>query len=230
MLAVMKLPVSLVLCFVAPISAISERPVQASQSSSPTQSSTSQQAGQFYDKELDIHFDYPAEMRVLDGAADMDSGHMEIYGVSGKNDPEHQEAKRCMRFLLDTELPPSEAPKRMASLDGIWVDDTKEYKDSRRQEPIFAKIVFVDFDKSCLSKSLQKNKNDALGNLAMSVVSAPGLQKIPHPLWYKVGGQKIHMNCGIGRLIVNGKLAPAPIVVMSMAAEWHGHLLLWVFM
>jgi hypothetical protein len=66
--------------------------------------------GMFYDKELDLHFNYPVEMRALDAATDMEIGHRNIFGVSGDNDPEHQEAKRCMHVLLDADLPAEKAP------------------------------------------------------------------------------------------------------------------------
>lgn len=201
----------------------------SSQSEPKTNDVTALKPGEFYDKELDLHFNYPVEMRTLDASTDMDSGHLNIYGVSGANDPEHQEAKRCVRSLLDADLPEDKAPKRVASLDGIWVDDSKEYKESRKPEPIFAKILMVEIVRNCLPKKLQKHENDALGSIAMSAVSEPGIQRMPKPLWYDVGGLKIHMNSGAGRPIVNGQLASAPIFIMSMATQWRGHLLAWCF-
>jgi hypothetical protein len=185
--------------------------------------------GEFYDKDLDLHFNYPVEMRTLDFSSEMESGHQNIYGVSGENDPEHQKAKHCVRPLLDAELPEEKAPQRAANLDGVWVDDSKEYKESRKPAPIFAKILMVEFPRECLPKKLQKNENDALGSIALSFVSEPGIQRMPNPLWYEVGKQKIHMNSGAGRPIVSGQLAPAPIFIMSMATVWRGHLLAWVF-
>lgn len=185
--------------------------------------------GEFYDKDLDLHFNYPVEMRTLDFSSEMESGHKNIYGVSGENDPEHQKAKHCVRPLLDTELPEEKAPQRAANLDGVWVDDSKEYKESRKPVPIFAKILMTEFLQECLPTKLQKNENDALGSIALSFVSEPGIQRMPNPLWYEVGKQKIHMNSGAGRPIVNGQLAPAPIFIMSMATLWRGHLLAWVF-
>jgi hypothetical protein len=96
--------------------------------------------GQFVDKELDLRFNYPVEMQALDASAEIESGHRNIYGGSGDNDPEHQEAKHCDRPLLDAKLPEDKAPQRAANLDGVWIDDTKEYKESRKPEPIFAQI------------------------------------------------------------------------------------------
>ncbi len=184
---------------------------------------------QFYDKNLALHFNYPIEMRTLDFSAEMESGHQNIYGVSGENDPEHQKAKRCVRPLLDAELPEDKAPQRAANLDGIWVDDSKEYRESRKPEPIYAKILVTEFLRECLPKKLQKNENDALGSIALSAVSEPWIQRMPKPLWYEVSKQKIHMNSGVGRPIINGQLAPAPIFIMSMTTQWRGHLLAWVF-
>lgn len=190
---------------------------------------TAAKPGEFYDKELDLHFNYPVEMRTLDFSAEMESGHQNIYGVSGENDPEHQKAKRCVRPLLDAELPEDKVPQRAANLDGVWVDDSKEYKESRKPEPIFAKILVMEFLRECLPKKLQKNENDALGSIALSPVSEPWVQRMPKPLWYEVGKQKIHMNSGVGRPTVNGQLAPAPLFIMSMSTQWRGHLLAWVF-
>lgn len=187
------------------------------------------QPGVFYDKELDLAFNYPIEMRALDMRADMDSGHLNVFGVPGDNDPEHKEAKRCMRPLLDTELPQDKAPQRLASLDDVWVDDSKEYKESRKPQPIFAKILLVELERSCVPKKLQKKEGDLLGSMALSAVALPGIQRMPKPLWYEIGTQKIHMNSGAGRPIVNGRLDPAPIMIMSMATQWRGHLLEWVF-
>jgi hypothetical protein len=186
-------------------------------------------SGEFYDKELDLHFHYPEEMVSLDASAEMEKGHQNIYGVSGDNDSEHQEAKRCIRPLLDADLPEDKAPHRNANMDGVWVDDSAKYKESRKAVPIFAKILVMEFVRDCLPKKLRKNENDALGSIAMSPVSIPGIQRQPNPLWYEVGKQKIHMNSGAGRPIVNGQLASAPIFIMAMSTEWRGHLLSWVF-
>ena len=190
---------------------------------------TTPKTGEFYDKELDLHFNYPLEMQTLDGSAQMESGHRNIYGVSGDDDPEHQKARRCDRILLDAELPRDKAPQRAANLDGVWVDDTKEYRDSRKPEPIFAQIVMMEFVRDCVPQNVQENVDDVLGSMAMSVLSEPWINRMPKPLWYEVGKQKIHMNSGAGRPVINGQLAPAPIVIMSMATEWRGHLLMWMF-
>ena len=185
--------------------------------------------GKFYDKDLALHFNYPVEMRLLDANADIESGHQNIYGVPGANDPEHLEAKRCARPLVDAELPADRAPQRPADLGGVWVDDSKEYKESRRPEPIFAKIFMMEVARSCLPQPLQKNENGALASIALSLVSVPGMQLMPKPLWYETSKLKIHMNSGAGRPIINGQLASAPIMIMSMAAQWRGHLLAWAF-
>lgn len=190
---------------------------------------TATKPGEFYDQKLDLHFHYPVEMHILDPCAEMELGHQNLYGVSGENDPEHQEAKRCTRFLLDADLPEDKAPKRAANLGEVWIDDSKEYKESRKPVSIFAKILLVEIVRECLPKELQKNENDALGSIAMTFVSGPGMEPMGKPLWYEVGKQKIHMNSAGGRPIVSGQLAPAPILIMSMTTQWHGHLLAWVF-
>ena len=109
--------------------------------SASEQSESAAKPGMFYDKQLDLSFNYPVEMCTLDMAAEMESGHKNIFGTSGDADPKHQEAKRCTHPLLDAELPEDKAPQRAATLDGIWVDDSREYKDSRKPQPIFAKIT-----------------------------------------------------------------------------------------
>jgi len=194
-----------------------------------TSDSTVERPGEFYDKGLDLHFNYPVEMRILDASAEMERGHLNIYGESGAKDPEHQEAKRCVRPLLDIELAEDKAPKRAANMDGVWIDDSKTFKESRKPQPIFAKILITELNRGCLPKKLQKNENDALGSIALSLVSEPGIQRMPKPLWYEIGTQKIHMNSGVGRPIINGQLSPAPIFIMSMATQWRGHLVAWVF-
>jgi len=185
--------------------------------------------GEFYDKQLDLHFDHPVEMRTLDASADLESGHQNLYVSSGGDDPEHQAALRCMRPLLDLELPQDKAPQRLADVGDMWVDDTQAYKDSRKPEPIFAKIFLAEVVRGCLPPKVQKNESDALGNIALSAVSEPGIQRMAQPIWYEVGKQKIHMNSGMGRPIINGHLADAPIIVMAMATQWRGHLLAWIF-
>ena len=195
----------------------------------PKGDATVPRPGTFYDKNLDLHFNYPVEMQAVDASAAIELGHEDIYGASGENKPEHQEAIHCARPLLDVDLSKDKIPQRDADLAGVWADDSEAYKKSRRPQPIFATILFVEIMRDCLPKKLQKNDDDTLGNIALSFVSEPGLQRMPKPLWYEVGEQKIHMNCGVGRLIANGQLAPAPIIIMSMATEWRGHLLAWVF-
>jgi hypothetical protein len=201
----------------------------------PSQAQPSEASGHkpgiFYDKTLDLSFNYPVEMRTLDMMSDMERGHQNLYGQSGENDPEHREAKRCVHPLLDADLPEDKAPQRLASLEGVWIDDSKGYKESYKPQPIYAKIVLVEFDRACLPKNLQKDKNvdEVLHNMALSAVAEPGIQAMPNPIWYEIGKQKIHMNSGAGRPIVNGQPEPAPVMIMAMATEWRGHLLEWVF-
>lgn len=185
--------------------------------------------GEFYDKEMDLHFNYPVEMKLLDGASDMEIGHRNIFGMPGDTDPEHQQAERCMRILLDASLPAEKAPQRNADIQDLWVDDSKQYKESRKAEPIRAKIFMVELLPDCVPKKLRKKEDDVLGSMALSAVSMPGIGRMPKPIWYEIGKQKIHMNSGVGRPIVNGEVAPAPVIIMSMATEWRGHLLDWVF-
>ena len=194
-------------------------------------SGASTESGKFYDKEMDLSFNYPVEMRTLDMMADMEAGHRNLYGESGENDPEHREARRCIRPLLDAELPAEKAPSRMASLEGVWTDQTKEHKDSYKPQPIFAKFVLIEFDRSCLPKKLQKDNkvDEVLHNMVLGAVSEPGLEAMFKPIWYEIGKQKIHMNSSVGRPIVNGKIEPAPVLIMAMATDWRGHLLEWVF-
>jgi len=222
----MKNTLVLLGCAMIAISSSGQQPA----SPAGVQATTGTKSGEFFDKDIDIHFNYPVEMQILDAAQDMESGHFNLYGASADNDPEHQQAKRCVRPLLDLVLPEDKAPKRNADMGNLWIDDTKEYKESRAPEPIYAKILFTELVKDCLPKKLQKNENDTLGTMALSAVTMPGLERAPNPLWYDVANQKIHMNNSIGRPLVNGKPSPAPIIVMSMSTQWHGHLLLWVFM
>lgn len=168
-------------------------------------------------------------MLIFDAGKAMETGHKNIYGVSGERDTEHQEAKRCILPVLAVELPADKAPQRDADMGPLWVDDSKEFKESRKPEPIFAQILITELKRECLPKNLQKNENDALGNLAKSSVAAPGMEPMRQPLWFDVGKQKVHMNTSIGRPIVNGQVVPAPIILMAMTVQWHGRLLDWVF-
>jgi len=205
-----------------------QTPVLQAQATATAENATAPKPGLFYEKDLDLHFNYPVEMRTLDAASDMELGHRNIFGMPGDTDPEHREAIRCTRFVLDVDLPKENAPQRDADIGELWVDDSKEYKESRKAEPIFAKIVIVEFLRDCVPKKLRKKENDVLGSMALSAVSMPGIQRIPQPIWYETANQKIHMNCGVGRPIINGQLASAPIIVMSMATQWRDHLLEWV--
>ena len=119
--------------------------------------------GEFYDKELGLHFNYPVEMQTVDPSSAMERGHMNIYGVSGENDPEHQEAERCMRPLLYTQLPEDKAPRRAGNLDGVWVDDSKEYKESRKPEPIFANILLIEVVRDCLPGEATEERERRFG-------------------------------------------------------------------
>lgn len=185
--------------------------------------------GEFHDKGLDLYFNYPVEMTALDGSVAMERGHQKIFGASGENDPEHQEAKRCIRFLLDADLPEDKAPNRPASLDGVWAGSTEDDKAPRKPAVISASIVVMEIVRDCLPEELQKNENDALGTIALSFVSEPGIEPMSKPIWYEVGNQKIHMNSGAGRLTIHGDPQPDPIFIMSMTTEWKGHFLAWVF-
>lgn len=186
--------------------------------------------GDFYDEQLNLHFNYPMVMRNLDANTEMESGHQALFGKSGAGDPEHEESKRCFRPLLVAELPSDKAPARAANMDGVWVDDTKEYKDSRRPVPIFARILLVEVPRNCIPKKLLKSENDLLGNLTLSTVSAFGIQPMATPLLLDIGGQKLHINSGASRPVVNGHLSPAPIFVLAVSTSWRDHVLLWTFL
>lgn len=186
-------------------------------------------SGEFYDKELDLHFNYPVEMKLLDGASDIDIGHRNIFGMPGDADPDHQEAKRCMKILLDACLPADKAPQRKADIQELWVDDSKEYRESRKPAPIYAKILMVELLPDCVPKKFRKKEDDVLASMSLSAVSMPGIGRMPKPIWYEIGKQKIHMNSGVGRPIINGQLASAPLIIMSTATQWRGRLLAWVF-
>ena len=194
---------------------------------SPAQVSTAE-PGRFYDKDLDIHFNYPVEMEVRDAAADMAYSHIALDGKPGDSSLSIQQDDHCFRSLLNVNLPAEKAPKRMADIQNIWID-SEENKSSRVAEPIMAKIEVVEFARDCLPKDIKKKDDEALRVIARSYVSISGL-KHPDPWWFEVAGQKMHMDSGVGRPIVNGKLANAPIIDMAMSMAWKGHLLTWIFM
>ena len=195
----------------------------------PNASVAPSKPGEFYDKDLDLHFNYPVEMRIVDAAAAMEAGHQNIYGVSGAGDPEHQEAKRCVRVLLDAELPENKAPQRPASLEGVWTENSKKPKDAQKPEPITATILMLEFVRDCVPEEANHREDDLLAGIALSFVSLEGVEPMPKPLWYEIGKQKIHMNSGAGRPEANGHVSPTPLVIMSMATQWRGHLLAWAF-
>jgi hypothetical protein len=89
--------------------------------------------------------------------------------------------------------------------------------------------MMVELARDCVPEKLRKKENDLLGSMALSAISIPGVQRMPNPIWYEIGKQKIHMNSGAGRPIINGQLASAPIIVMAMSTQWRGHLLGWMF-
>jgi hypothetical protein len=185
--------------------------------------------GEFYDKELDLHFNYPVEMDLVDWATAMESGHLAIYGVSGAGDPEHEQARKCVRPLLSAELPAEKAPKRVPDLSDVWVEDSEEHSASPQDKAISASVYIVEIQRSCIPKDARKKEDAAPSGIALGFVSAPGLQKMPAPWWYELGKQKIHMNSSAGRVLLPGGRRTAPIFIMSMATSWQGHLLAWVF-
>jgi hypothetical protein len=185
--------------------------------------------GEFYDKELNLHFNYPVEMDLVDWTAAMESGHLAIYGASGTGDPEHEQAKKCVRPLLSAELPEEKAPKGVPDLSDVWVEDPKERTASPQDKAISASIYIVEIQRSCIPKDARKNEDAVLSGIALGFVSAPGLQKMPAPWWYELGKQKIHMNSGAGRILLPGGRTTSPIFMMCMATSWQGHLLAWIF-
>jgi len=215
----------LLTCLLATVCADAQK---TSQSGAPPKPGkvTAAKPGEFFDKELDLHFNYPVEMQPVDAVAEMGKGHQTVYGDSGENDAEHQQAKRCVKFLIDAVLPQDKAPQRSADLGGMWAEQPKT---PAKPEPIFAKILLVETARDCLPKELQENEGEALSTIALGFVSADGIQRMPKPIWYEIGKQKIHMNSGVGRPTANGQEFPTPIIVMSMATAWRGHLLAWVF-
>lgn len=93
-------------------------PIISSSTTNAPESGTdaASEAGIFYDKDLDLRFEYPVEMRTEDPLEEMRRGQRNVYGVSAKNDPEHQQAERCMLPLFYAELSGDKAPQRPADL------------------------------------------------------------------------------------------------------------------
>lgn len=48
--------------------------------SANSQQDAKSKPGEFYDKELDLHFNYPVGMQTLDASSEMEQGHLNIYG------------------------------------------------------------------------------------------------------------------------------------------------------
>jgi hypothetical protein len=181
--------------------------------------------GQFYAKDLDLHFNFPVEMKVVDMFAKIEQGHHAIFGVAGDTDAEHKEANRCVRPLLDAELPEDKAPQRRPSLAPVLPDAPG----AKEERPIYAEILFTEVLSDCLPKKLRKNDDAVLFDLAATPTSGPGVAPITKPLWYEIGKQKIHMTAGAGRVSANGRAVTEPLLIMAMATQWHGHVLLWTF-
>jgi hypothetical protein len=133
-----------------------------------------------------------------------------------------------MRNLLLVELPEDKAPKRAASLEGVLLEDANVAKPP--PEPITAMIEMAEMRPDCLPEELRKKEDDVLASIALSAVSAPGIERMPKPLWYEIGKQKIHMNSGAGVSVGKVEQRRGPIFIMSMATQWRGHLLAWMFM
>jgi len=61
-----------------------------------------------------------------------------------------------MRILLDMELPKENAPQCDADIGNLWVDHSKEYKESRKVEPIFVKNAHCGASTGMRTKKAQK--------------------------------------------------------------------------
>lgn len=110
----------------------------------------------------------------------MRRGHRNVYGVSAKNDPEHQQAERCMLPLFYAELSGDKTPQRPADIRGMWTDDSDEYKRSRKTEPIFAQISIMEMVRECMGEeNIATHEDDVLRAIAQALVSAPGIQRMP---------------------------------------------------
>ena len=86
-----------------------DKPAPQTGAGPKARSVTPPKPGDFYDKKLALHLNYPTEMRTLDPRANIERGHRNSSGASGANDPENSEG--CDRPLLNAELPQDNAPR-----------------------------------------------------------------------------------------------------------------------
>lgn len=146
----------------------------------------------FTDAELGFSVRYPMEFKAeapQNLFAVMRAGHQELFGTSPDNDPEHQQAERCMRPLLyatSTTILPAEG-KAPVPLAGEDVDGSPD------------SVMVMDVERSCIAKKLKSDK--ALTQLTGTVLNIPGLKQVVPQMWFQ-GGDGRHIHSGMAAGVV----------------------------
>ena len=179
----------------------------------------------YTNQELAFTVFYPKEFvtrTALDLQTAMERGHRAVYGTDPSSDPEHQQAVRCMHTLFyATAGPAAESGAPQTSDDAS--PDT---------------ILVEDVDPSCVRK---KSKGDqALSDLAASVLDQPHSMQVVHQMWFVAGGdRRIHSGMSATSTAPQSSRAqketaspPPGVILFTIAAtvEQKGHRLMIVYL
>jgi hypothetical protein len=176
---------------------------------------TDQKMSLYTNADLAFSVRYPSEF-IVRNAQDlqtvMDRGHRAAYGSDPAKDPDHQEAARCMHTLL-------------YATSGVEASETSPDSPDT--------IMVVDFDRVCSPKGLKGDQ--ALTQLAGTVLHIPGMTPVVPQTWFEAGGKRrIHSGMAAESITLPANASTparqATLAVIAAAFAQKDHWILVVYL
>jgi hypothetical protein len=179
----------------------------------------------YTNQDLEFTLFYPKEFvprTAQDLQTAMELGHKAVFGTDPSSDPAHQQAIRCMHTLFYATAGPAAESAAPPNSDDSHPD----------------MILVEDVDPGCVRR---KEKGDqALSDLAASVLDQPQSMQVFHQMWFVAGGdRRIHsgMSATSTAPLSSGahrEKNPSPqgvtLFTIAAAVEQKGHRLMIVYL
>ncbi len=179
---------------------------------------------------LDLRFLYPGDFVLRDPAEALKDGHLMVFGIPGRQIPELADKTKCLKPLLELEIPTSggEADQtKVKNPDGSFTITIKP--------ALLGTILLAELQINCIPPDQQvKVKGlDLETGMVQLVTKVPGMRPTMQPAMYLVGKQRMLMagSQGVPKVAEDAGEAADPLFsyITGFSTNWNNHLLVWYF-
>ena len=179
---------------------------------------------------LDMHFLYPGDFVLRDPVEAMKDGHLMVFGIPGTQLPELADRTKCLKPLLELEIPTSGG-----SADQTKVKNPDGSITITVKPALLGTILLAELQIECLTPQQQAQAKGAelQTGMVQLVTKVPGMRPTMQPAMYLVGKQKMLMAGAQGVPKVaedpNAPAEPLFSYLTAFSTSWNNHLLVWYF-